>query len=78
MAVGAIGDVSPAFKEDAAAPIARGIGMPPLWRGRRGLVDDVEATLEAYKIVPLQFILFCDLHECFGALPRTAHELFLG
>ena len=52
--------------------------MPALGRRRRGFVNHVEATLQADKIMPLQVILFRDLHKRFGALPRTAHELFLG
>jgi hypothetical protein len=41
-------------------------------------VDDVEATLKADEIMPWEIILFCDLQQCFSALPCAAHELFLG
>ena len=41
-------------------------------------MNHVEATFEADKVIPLQIILPRDLREGFRALPRTAHELFLG
>src|SRR5215472_18441484 len=73
----AVGDVSTAFEEDPAAPIARGIGMAAFWCRRGGFVDNVQATLEADKVMPLQAVLCRDLRERFGTLARATHKLFL-
>lgn len=58
----AVGNVSPAFQEDAALSI---------------VLQNLEAAFEAHKIAP-RFASFArDLNQRFGALARSTHQLFV-
>src|SRR5437762_14195779 len=52
--------------------------MPPRWKRPSRFVDYIEAAFHPDEVVPLQPVLLRDLRECFGALARAPHQLFLG
>src|SRR5690242_18928596 len=77
MASRAIGNVSPTLEEDAAARVLEWSRVPARRYGRHAFMDDIQAALQADKIMPVEPVLARDFRQNFGAFTRVVHQLFL-